>query len=319
MLGTRDTAAGMIRALGYSFSDFDPNDPGRLCRGRERWIDAFDRPDIELLFRVSVSGAEFSDDSARDAMRGLQYSGLTCGRVIQALFPDAELIAWADGAHPRTIPEEAEGVELVERMLPRGPLRRWESRWTLFCASEEEIDEAIEAGASAILVMREAPPEDESLVASTLPPVADAHLDPTPGGGLPENMRRAMHYLTGHKVDGIPARLFQAVALPDVLEFCTAVVLIHRDKHGPCLGIYAPAALERQEVLGELARDVAALPVPFAIPPMLARWDRALWELRQDWDEVRDGEYPVPPAEDGVGGWGRRGPRRRSGGEDGEE
>jgi len=301
----------MVRALGYSFSDFDPNDPGRLCRGRERWIDAYPRNDIDLLFRVSVSGAEFSDDSARDARRGLQYSGLTCGRVIQALFPDSEIIAWADGAHPRTVPEEAEGVELVERLLPRGPLRRWESRWTLFCASEEEVDEAIAAGASAILVMSEPPPEEGAKVASTLPPVADAHLDPTPDGGLPEEMRQALHYLTGQKVEGVPARLFQAVALPDVLEFCDAIVLIHRDKHGPCLGIYTHDELDMADVLDRLSREVEALPVPFAIPPMLARWDRALWELRQDWDEANDGEYPVPPAADGVGGWGRRGPRRR--------
>ncbi len=309
----------MVRALGYSFSDFDPNDPGRLCRGRERWIDAFPRLDIDSMYRISVSGAEFSDDSARDAKRGLQFSGLTCGRVIHALWPDAEVIAWADGAHPRTIPGDAEGVELVERTLPRGPLRRWEARWTLFCASEEEVDEAIASGASAILLMSEPPPEDETQIASTLPPVADAHLDPTPEGGLPEEMRRALHYLTGHKVDGIPARLFQAVALPDVLEFCDAVVLVHRDKHGPCLGIYTAEPLEVGDILEKLTKEVAALPVPFAIPPMLARWDRALWELRQDWDEAADGEYPVPPAADGVGGWGRRGPRRRRRGSDDEE
>ena len=316
---TRDNAAGMVHALGFSISEFDPNDPGRLCRGRERWIDAFNRPEIGALHRVSISGAEFSDDSARDARRGLQYSGLTCGRVIQALFPDTELIAWAEGAHPRTVPEEAEGVELVERMLPRGPLRRWESRWTLFCATEGEVDDAIEAGASVILVMAEPPPEEEARTASTLPPMADAHLDPSSDGGLPEAMRGSLHYLTGHRVEGIPARLFQAVALPDVLEFCTAVILVHRDKHGPCLGIYTAEPLDVRDLLGELSRDVAALAVPFAIPPMLARWDRALWELRQDWDEARDGEYPVPPAADGVGGWGRRGPRRRRRGFDGEE
>ena len=311
----------MVRALGYSVNDFDPNDPGRLCRGRERWVDAFPRTDIDPLQRVSVSGAMFSDDSARDAKRGLQFSGLTCGEVIQALWPSAQTIAWAEGAHPRTVPAEAEGVELVERMLPQGPLRRWESRWTLFCASREEIDEAIEAGASVILIMSEPPPEVEAREASTIPPVADAHLDPSPDGGLPEHMRSALHYLTGHRIGGVPARLFQAVAIPDVLEFCDAVVLIHRDKHGPCLGIYTHDELDAgvEETLAGMARGVESLPVPFAIPPMLARWDRALWELRQDWDEEQHGEYPVPPASDGVGGWGRRGPRRRRRGESYDE
>ena len=47
----------------------------------------------------------------------------------------------------------------------------------------------------------------------------------------------------------------------------------------------------------------------FAIPPMLARWDRALWELRQDWDEATRGEYPVPPAHGDSPSWGRRGNR----------
>lgn len=314
----RDSRAGMVRALGYSCSDFDPNDPGRLCRGRERWIDAFPQPELEPLFRVSISGAEFSDDSARDARRGLRSSGLTCGRVIQALWPDAELIAWADGSHPVNIPAEAEGVELYERVLPQGPLRCWESRWTLFCASEEEIDDAIAAGATAILVFSEPPPEGETVTASSLPPVADAWMDPTPEGGLPEDMRAKLHYLTGPRVDGIPARLFQAVAIPDLLELVEALVLVHRDKHGPCLGIYSAEELDVEHILRGLANEVDSLPVPFAIPPMLARWDRALWELRQDWDEARDGEYPVPPAADGVGGWGRRGPRRRRG-EDGLE
>ena len=31
----------MVRALGYSLSAFDPSDPGRLCRGRERWVEAY--------------------------------------------------------------------------------------------------------------------------------------------------------------------------------------------------------------------------------------------------------------------------------------
>lgn len=309
----------MIRALGFSQSSFDPNDPGRLCRGRERWIDAYPRTDIGLLQRCSISGAEFSDDSARDARRGIDFSGLTCGLVVKELWPDSEIIAWADGSHPGTVPEEAEGVELYERVLPRGPLRRWESRWTFFCGEDDEIDDAIAAGATVLLIFNEPPPESEARLASTLPPLADAHVDPNPGGGLPEEMRQALHYLTGPRMGGIPARLFQAVALPDILEFAEAVILVHRDKHGPCLGIYTKEPIEVSDVLSTLTRDVGALPVPFAIPPMLARWDRALWELRQEWDDAEHGEYPVPPAADGVGGWGRRGPRRRHRNRDGEE
>ena len=42
--------------------------------------------------------------------------------------------------------------------------------------------------------------------------------------------------------------------------------------------------------------DNPPLLVPFAIPPMLARWDRALSELRETWDVDSMGDFPVPVA-----------------------
>jgi hypothetical protein len=98
-------------------------------------------------------------------------------------------------------------------------------------------------------------------------------------------------------LDSPPAR-YQPSALPELLELVEAAVLLHRDKHGPAVAVYArqiPFDLEAR--LREL---VAARPgillVPFAIPPMLARWDRALAELRSDWMATRAEEFPVPPA-----------------------
>ncbi len=305
----------MARALGYSLSTFDPADPGRLCRGRERWIDSFPAEDDDaapLLRRMSVSGARFSDDSARDALRGLRFSGLTAGAVIRALWPDSELVAWSEDGHPRHVPAEAEGVEHYQLHEVGGPLRQWYSRWTMVCADAAELDRAIEAGADVILVLDEVPePEDAEVSPLITAPVADAWMDPTHRGGLPEGLRQDLFLLTGYRVDGAPARSFQAGAVPVVLQHCKALVLVHQDKHAPCLGIYGPDDLDPREALAALARENGALPVPFAIPPMLARWDRALWELRQVWDEGAMGEYPVPPAADNVGGWGRRGGRRR--------
>ena len=69
--------------------------------------------------------------------------------------------------------------------------------------------------------------------------------------------------------------------------------------------------LEPIDLRGELeasVEDVGALAVPFAIPPMLARWDRALQELRVSWAETRDGEFPVPPADEPTR-WSRLGRR----------
>jgi hypothetical protein len=304
----------MVRALGYSISSFDPIDPGRLCRGRERWIDSFPTdPDAErpALRRVSVSGARFSDDSARDALRGLRFSGLSVGTIVRHLWPDSELVVWSEDGHPRHVPAEAEGVEHYQLHEVGGPLRQWYSRWSMVCADAAELDRAIEAGADVILVMDEVPePEDAEVSPLITAPVADAWMDPTHRGGLPEKLRQDLFLLTGYRVDGAPARSFQAAAVPVMLRHCKALVLVHQDKHAPCLGLYGPTSLDPSERLDELARAQGALPVPFAIPPMLARWDRALWELRQIWDSELMGDYPVPPAADNVGGWGRRGRRR---------
>ena len=67
----------MIHALGFSENRFDPKDPGRLCRGRERWIEPWEVDGEGLeLHRIVVSGAMFSDDGASDARRGLPFSGI---------------------------------------------------------------------------------------------------------------------------------------------------------------------------------------------------------------------------------------------------
>ena len=126
-----------------------------------------------------------------------------------------------------------------------------------------------------------------------------------------EPLLAAMYALIGMgDVDDRPSRRYCPTAIPDVLEHVDAVVLFHLDKHAPALSIYTRAPLESDGVLDLAARAVGAFPVPFAIPPMLARWDRALYELRMDWDPDRDGEFPVPPADDAGGRWSARGRRR---------
>ena len=60
----------MVQALGYVFESFDPASPGRLCRGRERWIEYETmelKDDVPPIHRLIMSGATFSDDRARDA------------------------------------------------------------------------------------------------------------------------------------------------------------------------------------------------------------------------------------------------------------
>lgn len=311
----------MVRALGYSLSSFDPSDPGRLCRGRERWIDAWPLDERVELTRLVVSGALFSDDSARDARRGLSFSGVTAGMVVRALFPDAALVACAEDAHPREVPAGARGLEHYDVRPTGGPLHQWAVRWSLPCDDDADVDDAIEAGAGVVLVCDEPPGDVETPSASQEVPLADAHVDADHGGGLPDVLRKAVFLLNGHRTEGPPSRQFQAAALPVLLEQVRAIVLVHHDKHESCIGVYARDVGDHVgEALADVQRRRAsegppALTVPFAIPPMLARWDRALWELRQRWNPETDGDYPVPPAEDVHYGWARRrrGNKLRSG------
>ena len=78
-----------------------------------------------------------------------------------------------------------------------------------------------------------------------------------------------------------PAQRYLAPAIPSVLRHAGALVLLHEDKHAPLLALYAAQELPDPSVIAPIARDAGALYVPFDIPPMLARWDRAIWDLQQ--------------------------------------
>lgn len=280
----------MVHALGFSTNHFNVRSPGRLCRGRERWIEPLrvdDEPDGSqppgsganghTVQRIVVSGAEFTDDSAADARRGLPYSGVDTASVITALFPRKTLLAFMEDGHPADIPNDAEGIEAYEGYRAGGRqqlgLVRWHKRISGVAAVRE-------------LLGSDGPP-DERIRGFAL---VDADTDDD------LLMQRVFDLVGFSTLDSPPAR-YQPTALPGVLEHTKAVILIHRDKHGPALGIYASGTIPKlADRLGKLCVKGSTLLVPFAIPPMLARWDRALSELRAEWMQSRDAEFPVPPS-----------------------
>ena len=277
----------MVRAFGYCNDVFRPHYPGRLCRGRERWVEGLpDSPDA-TLHRTVCSGAVFSDDSARDARRGFRFSGVEAGRLMAALFPGAKFHGFCEGGDPRALPAKMSVEEDHLRSWWGGARQSPAVRW-LAPATPQEIDIWM-AG------------ELDGLAA----PLADGFvvLDKAPTPALIE----ALYHLVAFAdpVDR-PARKYAAAAVPEVLAHARALVLLHLDKHAPTLAIYTPSPLQSDGVIDLCARAAEAFPVPFAIPPMLARWDRALYELRMDWNPEHDGEFPVPPADDAGGRWSAR-------------
>ncbi len=283
----------MIRAFGWCNDSFDPHAPGRLCRGRERWLEGLPDTSTLRLHRTVLSGAVFSDDSARDAQRGFVYSGVMAGRLLAALFPGHSIYGFAEAGEPRTVPAHTLLEEDWVRPVLAGTAARPAVRW-IAQARLDDVDDWM-AG-------------DNERDAST-GPLADGFV--VVKGSLTPALIDGIHLLVGFgDNDDRPARRYSPTGLVDLLGSATAVVLLHLDKHASTLSIYTREPLEADETLALSARVAEAFPVPFAIPPMLARWDRALYELRMKWDPSVDGEFPVPPADDAGGRWSSR--RRRS-------
>lgn len=293
----------MIQALGYSHTPFHPHKPGRLCRGRERWIEPWEADDSESmqLWRLMISGAEFSDDSAADARRGIPYSGQSLANLINALFPRKTFMAWMEDGHPADIPEAAEGVEAYEGYRDGGRSTLVLVRWHMRISGVSALRDLLGDG--------NAP--DERVRGLVV-------LD---GEGDDEALAEKLYAFSGLSTLDSPPSRYQPLALAPILDHGKAVLLVHRDKHGPALGVYADEPIEGYETrIEKLCAKSDTLLVPFAIPPMLARWDRALHELRADWMSTHDDEFPVPAAPEPPPWKGRdRRGRRRDRKENGEE
>ncbi len=262
-----------IRALGYCTSKFNPTNPGRLCRGRECWISGWEVDEPEMIYRLMISGAIFTDDSAQDARRGLTWSGVDMGVMVKALFPGYRLLVFKEDGELATVPDYVLSEDIFA--APRGGGRRFDpcQRWRAVIDDPAELRRLIEG--------------DFIDGALALPPPIT----------LTQKIEELIFLLTGHGDSSQhPLMRFQPLALPELLQYAKGVICVHQDKHGPAIGVYTQEPLGRDNVIVALAESAGALAVPFSIPPMLARWDRALHEFRTHWMASRDEEFPVPPA-----------------------
>ncbi len=280
----------MVRAVGFSNNEFNPSKPGRLCRGRERWIEPwFVEDGPEPIHRLVVSGAAFEDDSARDALRGVDHAGLDMVTVVAGLYPRKEFLAFVEDGHPADIPEDAEHVELYDSYRAGGREAVVGVRWVQRVTGVHNLRVLLESGIGVERIRGFCVIKSDTDIEALLEP---------------------LFLLVGMSTRDSPPARFQPLALPEVLEHVDAVLLMHRDKHGHSLGVYTRDALDVEAKLQKLADRKKSMLISFAIPPMLARWDRAIAEAKAAWDPETDGEFPVPES-DNPYSWERRRKGRR--------
>ena len=235
----------MVRGLGYSYTDFETAKPGRLCRGRERWIQRWEDPGMSLR-RLVISGAAFSDDSARDAIRGLTCVEMDIGRLVRTVFPNERLWGFKEEGQLADLPSEFDDRGLYWAQRSGGRFVEPCQRWTLELSDDDQMGELI--GKDQI---------DGILVAPEEP--------------LGTELLESLYVLTGQGEDSTwPVARFQPFAMKEILNSCKALICVHQDKHGPAIGIYSLEPIECTEELRAYAIESGVLPVPFAIPPMAA-------------------------------------------------
>ena len=291
----------MISAIGYSKNTFTPFRPQKLGRGKESWLEeVYSETEMVLklmaeqqasadqtIHRIIFSGAKLEDISAKNTERALMASGVTAGELLFALYPDAELVVC--GEECGSVPEGAVGVEAYRVSETTGVLGAWRYRWTLPCKEPQQLDKAVSLGGQVVLIDPQKREEEPvNVLAAENPP--DFEQAPPM---LSEAAKQALFLLSNGRA--YKAK-YRASALPKILTHASQVALFHNDRNGYALGVYSHQDPEIDTHLDAYARSRAILLVPFVIPPMIARWDRALLELLRAWDK----KEPFPLASDDV-------------------
>ena len=119
-------------------------------------------------------------------------------------------------------------------------------------------------------------------------------MKPTPFPvSLSEELARALFFLTGFRAAGRLQSILPAMGHPGrprARRGCR-LAASRQARARRWATTATPHPMSRHILSAFRAQCGAPLLVPFAIPPMLARWDRALWELRQQWDAEHWGNF----------------------------
>ena len=247
-----------VSCFGYSQTIFSVHRPDRLCRGREYWIYQPEEVEEDVVFRTVISGTTILDQEIRHLSRGIRCTGHSLGDIVSVLF-SKKMVGWVEEGDPNTIPEAACGVELYQMTRSNAKVNAWCARYEVEI-HPNALDDLVELGMDAWVVNPSTRKASESIPESSPYP---SLVDEEPSSPiLSEGLRNAMFWLTGHRNPQNQNACFQPVAIPEVLQYCDALVLLHKDKHDVCLGIYT---LDEEFLLSteSIQEKLSSLVIPF--------------------------------------------------------
>ena len=292
-----------ILGFGVSSTSFSLTNPQKLARGRESWIEELydihksrrnntaNNTDnnieseelYEDIYRLVLCGAKFQNSSAAQSMRGLEQIGIDIGELLFALYADKRLVVYAEDV--TQAPIGTTGVEWYRISKPFGVLQIWHCRWEMECHSSEDINRALQMGGSVVVVepkqrnttyisKGELPPEYESEEQASV---------------LSDFLRQHLYLMHTPKLQ--QAR-YRAREMHYILQDAEAIVLFHKDRNGHACAIYSKKPQDKETVLRNYAEKSKFIYIPFLIPGFLARWDRAIADLYENWNQ--EIEFPIP-------------------------
>lgn len=283
-----------ISVLGLYQGKFSPSKLCGLYRGREWWIDSIGNERKEELQRIVLSAAQFSSGNLYNSQRGLQYSGMSIPQFLfqlcqQYSLQEKNIVGIVEDA-PLQSPEGVHGRE--EYFLSRMGLarRNWFTRWEKQCQNVSDFEEVLNYGGQVFLVNPKLRLANEEWFPNMVVELENDLLPPL----LPDALRQHVFRLIGSRVQYDDPGRYLPDALWDILDFCDAVILLHVDKSADCLGIYTKNGVDidfASEIL-QVAQQADLILMPFAIPPMLARWERGIRDVYKKWDAEVQGVFP---------------------------
>ena len=279
----------MPKVLGWSSNSFSSKNMGTLFPKKEWWIDSILSENTKPIWRGSIGGSRLEDHRAKQVKRSLKEAGVEICELVYALGEGQTIVAISEYATIESIPEKAEGLEWRHNSQFGQPLHSWLARWQLVCETTKDIEQALTMGAHTFLVnprQRDAAEDWEP----TFPAQFGTEARPP---YTTETLCASVHRLLGERAHTKDRARYLGDAIWDITNDCELLILVHADKHGDCLGLYAKEEVALQERLASFAQEKQIVLVPFSIPIMNGRWNRSVRDFLRRWSS-EDGSFPIP-------------------------